>query len=388
MQISRAAIDVCSVIAGKKRISAERCLDCHQLLREQLDQRLGFHATVVEQGCERCHMEHHGVDFELVYWGEEGEAAFDHSQTSYALQGTHASLRCRSCHKESLIRAKNQLQERGKNLSRTFLGLDGSACLSCHVDEHQGQFADRGCETCHAQEKWTEGSLFRHDRARYPLVGKHRQVACNKCHVRSSEEGVGTRGCVKYTGLRFSSCTDCHKDPHEGRLGSTCLQCHSDTDWRSVSMESFNHDRTRFPLAGAHQRMTCEGCHPRGVAESPPRFARCTDCHADHHLGQFVGRPEGAECDACHDLQGFWPPRFTVTAHQESPYPLEGAHLAVPCDACHTPLDSRQVEALLAASSNRWRGDSGQSVHRYTFPSTLCSAVTETPMSRGSTDSC
>lgn len=365
----------------KKRISAGRCLDCHQLLREQLEEQRGFHATLAEQGCERCHMEHHGKEFELVYWGEEGEADFDHDQTRFELQGAHARLSCRSCHKESLIRSKARLQQRGKDLSRTFLGLDGSACDSCHVDEHRGQFEDRSCTTCHNLEKWTEGSHFRHETARFLLLGKHRQVACDRCHARvpvdDSRPDAGTYS--QYTGLPFSTCSDCHRDPHRGRLGSVCSQCHSENGWSPVDMRNFDHGRTRFALEGAHRQTKCESCHPTGVTKPPARFARCSDCHADHHLGQFADRPRGAECDACHDLNGFDPARFPIAAHQESGYPLAGAHLAVACDACHVPLDGAQIQSLVRSRKIRPSRDTDKPVLRYSYPSTLCTACHENP---------
>lgn len=366
----------------KKRISAERCLDCHRLLREQLDKRLGYHATVTDQGCERCHMEHHGADFELVYWGEQGETAFDHGQSSFELLGAHTRLQCRSCHKAALIHSQDSLRARGKDLSRTFLGLDGSECVSCHLDEHRGQFSDRSCESCHTVEKWNEGNLFSHERTRYPLVGRHRQVECGRCHARAAIEdrgGTGSTSFVRYVGLSFASCTDCHRDPHAGRLGSVCSQCHSETGWRSIDMQSFDHGRTRYALESAHRRTRCEACHPTGLTEPIARFENCTDCHGDHHLGQFASRPAGEECDSCHDLEGFRPARFSSSAHQDSSYPLAGAHLAVACDACHLPLDSQQIQSLLRSAEAQSRDFTGQAVHRYTFPSTQCTVCHANP---------
>ena len=340
----------------------------------------GFHATVTEQGCERCHMEHHGQEFELVFWGEDGEKSFDHGKTSFRLEGAHSRLECRSCHKESLIRSKDKFVERGKNLDRTFLGLDGSECLACHRDEHRGQFSDRGCESCHGLEKWKENIRFEHDKTSYPLVGRHSQVACGECHTRTSVtdmDGVSA-SFVKFSGLPYTNCTDCHRDPHERRLGSACQQCHTEQGWKNVGLESFDHSRTRFALIGAHRRTECRSCHPQGLTVRLARFENCTDCHTDHHLGQFARRSQGADCDSCHDIQGFRPAKFALLSHQESSYPLEGAHLAVSCDACHSQLSRPEIQGLLKSQARR--GDfKGQSVRRYHFPATECSACHQNP---------
>ena len=39
----------------------------------------------------------------------------------------------------------------------------------------------------------------------------------------------------------------------------------------------FDHFRTRFPLVGAHERITCQSCHQGGLFEGTP--TRCVLCH-------------------------------------------------------------------------------------------------------------
>ena len=52
------------------------------------------------------------------------------------------------------------------------------------------------------------------------------------------------------------ACGDCHKDPHQGRFGETCTKCHTEVDWKTVVAGSTEsrafHDKTRYPLRGAH----------------------------------------------------------------------------------------------------------------------------------------
>jgi hypothetical protein len=62
----------------------------------------------------------------------------------------------------------------------------------------------------------------------------------------------------------------------------------------------------------------------------------CSDCHEDEHRGQLADRADGGACDACHTVQGFMPPTYSIRDHQQSDYPLTGSHRAVPCFLCHT----------------------------------------------------
>jgi hypothetical protein len=45
-------------------------------------------------------------------------------------------------------------------------------------------------------------------------------------------------------------------------------------------------------------------------------------------------------------VDGFRPARFTVEDHARTPYPLTGAHLAVPCDDCHEEVPLDRLRAL------------------------------------------
>jgi len=68
----------CSVCHGVgQKVTAENCLDCHQLLRKRIDENLGLHANSAYRECETCHVEHHGRDFDLIYW-ENGQENFNH----------------------------------------------------------------------------------------------------------------------------------------------------------------------------------------------------------------------------------------------------------------------------------------------------------------------
>ena len=92
-----------------------------------------------------------------------------------------------------------------------------------------------------------------------------------------------------------------------------------------------------IPLLGRHLEVPCASCHdPKTAWGKRPAFARCNDCHADAHAGKAVLAGVAADCAACHDVAGFVRSTMPRAAHQQTGYPLEGAHLAAACASCHT----------------------------------------------------
>ncbi|MFI4941825.1 MAG: cytochrome c3 family protein, partial [Burkholderiales bacterium] len=51
-------------------VSASKCLACHEPLRKRSASGLGLHARADYRDCRRCHVEHQGVEFALVFWGK------------------------------------------------------------------------------------------------------------------------------------------------------------------------------------------------------------------------------------------------------------------------------------------------------------------------------
>ena len=149
----------------------------------------GLHADEKFADCVVCHNEHHGRDYELVFW-PEGQDNFKHDGLGYQLTGAHLKLKCRQCHDVKHVLDPGQLREWNKEFARTWLGLDRD-CLSCHRDPHAGVLTggplQKTCTSCHDTEKWKPVPKFDHDTADFPLTGKHLQVACAKCHRTQGE---------------------------------------------------------------------------------------------------------------------------------------------------------------------------------------------------------
>lgn len=264
---------------------------------------------------------------------------FDHEQTGWELGGAHGRVDCGKCHTK--VNARNH---------PTYLGLS-SQCSACHEDVHQGRLG-KNCESCHDDVAWTNLDLdpFNHDLARFALRGKHRDVACVKCHGQPA----------KYQPLAFQSCGDCHEDPHRGRLGSDCADCHREESWKKIDMERSAHPGLR--LQGGHAKVECRSCHDRGNAAAPSRGSRCASCHAPVHEAKF-----GDDCADCH-AQIRWlglPDALGRRVHDQTSYPLEGAHRTTACDECHLPkLPRAQRYRRLAFDSC---SDCHRDVHRGQF---------------------
>lgn len=230
-----------------------------------------------------------------------------------------------------------KLEENCSNCHKT---LDRQAqsglCLSCHKTVQADVSAKSGfhgkdpmaqvseCAACHADHQGRNHSLvplkpviFNHDNTDYPLAGRHRTATCEGCHI---------------AGKRFSEaphdCLSCHAahQPHAGRLGERCASCHVVDGWAKVA--AFNHEKTAFPLRGAHVSVACLSCHVSEVYKGVG--TACNDCHAiqDVHATRF-----GPACQDCHGVERWKGAKFDHA--KKTRFALLGAHEKATCSACH-----------------------------------------------------
>jgi hypothetical protein len=282
------------------------CLTCH----------VDRHAGQLGADCEKCHSVN----------GWKPLKSFDHSTTHFPLTGKHADVECAKCHRPEANNAK----------VIKYTGLSFAACTGCHQDPHRGAFAAR-CEGCHNTEVWKQvrtSNGFDHATTKFPLDGKHREVACLKCHKDANFK----------TPVAHQKCLDCHKDQHKSQFlgrkdGGDCGACHALTGWRPSTFTEASHKATAYPLTGKHQALACAKCHAPAPAPADtnyhPRFQACLDCHKDPHAGQFSAAPRANRCEGCHTVNGFRPATFGIGDHQSSRFALKGAHAAVACQDCH-----------------------------------------------------
>ena len=257
-------------------------------------------------GCRDCHREES--------WKT---ATFNHELTSYPLRGKHAALACAKCHVPGAASHK----------------LAHASCRDCHRTTPHGTQFSQDCGSCHTVAGFKKASLD-HGRTRYPLLGKHLGVACEKCH-RPGPDGKT----VAYRPLS-TACQDCHRDVHLGQFASPCDACHTVAGFARPTMVFDHQKRTAYPLQGAHQRVACEKCHarvkgsfPAGAGETvryKPLRTECSACHADVHRGQL-----DADCRRCHGLDAFRP--AGGFDHRQARFSLQGFHEKVECRKCHPP---------------------------------------------------
>jgi len=329
---------------ARKKLSAQKCLSCHQILKNRISSGQGLHSNPDYQQCQKCHVEHLGRDFSLIHW-PDGKENFNHEDAKFKLNGKHATLKCEDCHQPRFIQNKASFIGQRKDLKKTFIGLSKS-CTSCHMDEHRAQLGN-DCLKCHSEDKWKPATKFDHQETQFPLTGKHQKVACEKCHSKITDNKFADNpSYLEFKGIEFGNCQSCHQDVHKGKLGENCQQCHTTRDWGQINQKSFNHDQTSFPLKDKHRLVSCEKCHGNRQKITQLKFQECRDCHTDYHRTEFSERFAKSDCQQCHTEKGFSPALFTVADHQKTYFQLEGAHLAVPCISCHKTVQSNGQETI------------------------------------------
>lgn len=227
----------------------------------------------------------------------------EHATTRFPLEGAHQVVPCASCHPATpTLKAKVpkpvlvSLQKKKRQELFSFAAFDFvkplDQCESCHTDVHGAQFKGQKCASCHQTAGFTGTSLqFDHQKdSKFPLVGAHQKVKCEKCHFAAAAGQA-----VKYKPLG-QQCTSCHLDVHAGQFAKkTCETCHSNDSWKQLL---FTHTPpfTTFLLDGEHAKAKCEACHrtvPVGPKVSATQYrplpTTCEGCHSDFHKGTFKG---------------------------------------------------------------------------------------------------
>jgi hypothetical protein len=238
--------------SAKVRVLIE-CESCHQ--------KDDTHKGSLGPDCGQCHSAN-----------DWKGATFDHAaKTKFALTGKHETAKCADCHAVGAATPKIE-----------------TSCTSCHAkdDVHANQLG-ANCEQCHGAQAWNVAVVFDHGLVRFPLIGKHADVACAECHNSKRYKDAPV------------PCIDCHRDDdtHKTALGVQCGDCHNPISWADWS---FDHNaQTRFRLDGAHVRANCADCH---LPNEQRVKTLCIDCHRgeDVHAGRF-----GTDCGRCHTAASF-----------------------------------------------------------------------------------
>lgn len=171
-----------------------------------------------------------------------------------------------------------------------------------------------------AHERWESQCSECHR----PLARIRQDDLCLECHEEQRHDldaGTGFHG--RAAAVRAAdACRSCHPE-HRGR----------DADVVGLLPELFDHGDTDYAIEGKHASVACRSCHP---AEEKHREAPhgCVDCHrADDPHGDALGD----DCAECHSPSGWKEGKFD---HDQTRFPLRGAHQDVACLACHPAPDA------------------------------------------------
>ncbi len=287
------------------------CIDCHE----------DYHQKTLGNDCAKCH------DTNAF----SPTPKFDHDETDFALTGKHIDVECIQCH---------QMETRNGRDFQKFADVPFNSCNSCHDDVHNNNLGP-DCKQCHTDQSFTSHrrlNRFNHNSTGFALKGQHRRVDCFTCHkadeppIRIFQDNIG---------IPSSNCVACHADVHEGKFGTNCVECHTEESFRmgNNNLDQFNHSLTDFVLEGKHETVDCRQCHVSENLTDPLPHNTCSSCHDDYHKDEFTGGLTTPDCAECHTVEGFTPSLFTFEDHSNSNFPLDGAHLATPCFACHLQED-------------------------------------------------
>ncbi len=176
-----------------------------------------------------------------------------------------------------------------------------------------------------------------------PLSRPHASIEgdqhCADCH--SSGKRVDQNGCLKChndLGARIAAGQGLHGLQYKGR---PCESCHVEhlgagalMRWPGGDPSKLDHAQTGWPLNGAHRTTPCSKCHNKTNARGNSTYlglsSACTSCHKDIHDGRF-----GAACLNCHTEASWKDVNVKAFNHDQTRFPLRGAHQTVQCVKCH-----------------------------------------------------
>jgi hypothetical protein len=244
---------------------------------------------------------------------------FNHARFGFALEGAHAAASCRACH------------------TSLDFSQEKTMCVSCHQDVHQGELGLE-CARCHTPRSFIDRAAMvrAHQLTRFPLAGRHASLDCESCHPPAPS------GHMRFVGTE-PNCSGCHladyraaSVPNHAASGFplTCMDCHGTVAWTPAR---FDHNRTAFPLTGAHLRTPCLRCHGDGVYQG--KNTACVSCHQTDYDGTNdpAHGPAGfsTACATCHTTTSWAGATFD---HDARFFPIySGTHSGrwSSCTTCH-----------------------------------------------------
>jgi hypothetical protein len=237
--------------------------------------------------------------------------SFDHNKTNFPLIGRHATTTCKKCH-PTLVFSEAKTE-----------------CVSCHTDIHEST-TGVDCQYCHTPHSWLVNNITKvHQMSRFPLIGVHAKVDCDRCHKSESFhrfDVIGTE-CYSCHNANYAATTK----PNHISVGysTRCDGCHNlfSDSWNS---SGFNHGF--FPLTSGHA-VSCASCHTSGTFTK--LSTECVSCHqTDYNSSANPSHLSGnfpKTCSTCHTTNPGWKP----ATFDHTNFPLTQGHAINDCAKCH-----------------------------------------------------
>lgn len=244
--------------------------------------------------------------------------------------------KCLECHTDIAERRKNK---KGFHNSKTV--REKEFCWKCHHDHVGKSFDMINGSRDNKGPAWPQGSKkkFNHNDTGYKLLGGHKGLDCNECHnPKKKRPNSSTR---TFLG-NDQKCIACHENYHEFKAGDAlnkCQKCHNFESWTKFNIPlDFDHNKTSFPLNGAHEKIQCQNCHPEGKPFAPLAHDKCETCHTSDspHRKIFTSKA----CTYCH-TEIRWKGKVKVKTSQHKQklskkgHDPKGAHRNLKCSQCH-----------------------------------------------------
>ncbi|HPG09537.1 MAG TPA: hypothetical protein PKY06_21465, partial [Saprospiraceae bacterium] len=306
------------------------CVDCHVN---------GYSGTPME--CVSCHLDNFNqttdpnhqqlgisTDCATCHTTDPGwnPASFPIHDQIYVLRGAHALIAndCAQCHSNGYANTPN-------------------TCAGCHQSDfnqttdpnHRTYGFSNDCASCHSEDAWTPVNFtgnFNHSITGFTLTGAHIDAACIDCHA-NGYSGTPTT-CVSCHQVDFNQATN--PNHQQLSLGNNCATCHTtDPGWSPAQFPNHN---DFYVLNGAHALIAndCATCHNGNYTNTPNT---CVGCHQDNYNQTTNPNHQqlgfGTECAACHSEDAWRPANLENFDHNQTNFPLTGAHVSVACQSCH-----------------------------------------------------
>ena len=309
------------ILEGQHQVT--QCRQCHTSLVFSDTQSTCFschtdmHQATLGNDCAKCHNANSWIVENITELHQNGR---------FPLLGAHNTADCSDCHKSASL------------LEFEPLGIE---CIDCHRQNylattnpnHIQAGLSENCIECHNLNafEWSS-SGFSHNF--FPLTKGHEISDCSLCHGNDIFEPINN-DCYSCHASNYNAASN---PSHQGSAFSTsCEKCHTTApDWKPAKFNE--HDQFYFPIySGNHNGEwdNCSDCHTQ-----PENYSvfTCTNCH-EHEISKMNNEHKGVggyssssySCFACHPNGG----KHEAFNHNNTSFPLTGAHLAVECLSCH-----------------------------------------------------